>query len=458
MTTTRHLTILLTDIKGFSDKTSHKSRKDIDAMLAEHRDIVLPALEDRGGRLLKTIGDAFLMTFDSPTDAVLAGVAVQDALRKRNEGRVGEDKLEVRIAIHSGEVNITDSDIFGEPVNITARIEGIAEAGEVFFTEAVYFAMNKAEVPSSEVGRFKLKGIDGEFKVYKVRRETPLSGTNGPALAAVNAAKVIFVDEPAPKAWRTDAPRPEPARAGPPAAAGPEDPHVRTARRRGMWRRAAATAVDVVLVSTIAGMLAADDSETYNVKVKPKPRTKAAAAAATKSTETFKVGAGGIHIEDGDETVKIDVAGIHVKDRDVEVKLDMNGLSFRDKNDGGGDEHDGDEDGLIADGENMSVTRHVKRRSPKDKIFPFLWIGMNMLALSMWGATPGKRMLSYRVVRHDDGSVPDWKMYLMRTLLTFVSATPLGLGYLWAWWDKDGRGWHDLLAGTRVVRDEAKSA
>jgi class 3 adenylate cyclase len=72
---TRHLTILLTDIKGFTDKTSHQTRADIQAMLDEHRAVVLPVLERGGGRLVKTIGDAFLMTFESPTNAVLAGAS-----------------------------------------------------------------------------------------------------------------------------------------------------------------------------------------------------------------------------------------------------------------------------------------------------------------------------------------------------------------------------------------------
>ena len=132
----RNLTILLTDIKGFTDKTSHKSRVEIQEMLDQHKTIVLPILLAKGGKLVKTIGDAFLMTFESPTDAVLAGVQVQEALRQHNADKGHEDRIEIRIAINQGEVNLSDNDVFGEPVNITARIEAIAEAGEVFFTDA----------------------------------------------------------------------------------------------------------------------------------------------------------------------------------------------------------------------------------------------------------------------------------------------------------------------------------
>ena len=136
----RNLTILLTDIKEFTPKTSGMSRQDILNLLAKHKEIVLPILENRGGKLVKTMGDAFLVVFESPTDAVLAGVEVQDALKKYNENKSDKDRIDVRIAINQGEVTLTDNDVFGEPVNITSRLESVAKDGEVFFTEAVYLA------------------------------------------------------------------------------------------------------------------------------------------------------------------------------------------------------------------------------------------------------------------------------------------------------------------------------
>ena len=170
---TDSLTIFLTDIEGFTQKTSRKSRVDIVRMIEEHQAIVLPVLQARGGRLVKTIGDAFLVVFNSPTDAVLAGIEVQRLLREHNAGKHRDDRLDIRIAINSGEVTLADNDVFGEPVNITARINGIAEAGEVFFTEAVYLTMNKTEVPSSEAGLLQLKGVVEKIRVYKVVGETP---------------------------------------------------------------------------------------------------------------------------------------------------------------------------------------------------------------------------------------------------------------------------------------------
>jgi len=197
---TRNLTIVLTDIKGFTDKTSHKSRVEIQTLLDRHKEIVLPILEKRGGHLVKTMGDAFLATFESPTNAVLAGVEAQAALAAYNKGRKPDDRIEIRVAINQGEVNVADDDIFGEPVNITARIEAVADAGDVFFTEAIYLAMNKKEVPSSEVGLLQLKGIPEKVRVYRVKTEHPVENMGDPLKYAA--------ERPAPEPEAAAAPAP----------------------------------------------------------------------------------------------------------------------------------------------------------------------------------------------------------------------------------------------------------
>jgi class 3 adenylate cyclase len=164
----RVLTVMFTDIKGFTERTSQSSRAELDTILDEHEDLLPPILRRFGGTVVKTVGDAFMVTFESPTNAVLCGVMIQDRLHERNEGVADEKRLEVRVAINSGEVVEREGDIFGEAVNIASRIEGITEASEIYFTESVYLAMNKAEVPSSEVGLRRLKGIPEAIKVYRV--------------------------------------------------------------------------------------------------------------------------------------------------------------------------------------------------------------------------------------------------------------------------------------------------
>lgn len=173
---TANLAIVFTDIKGFTERTSRQTLEQNERLLKTHNELLAPLFKSLGGRIVKTIGDAFMVTFESPTSAVLAGIAVQDALWKYNQSAVGDEQLHVRVAINVGEVRLEGNDVFGEPVNIAARVEGIAEADEVTFTEAVYLSMNRAELAAEEVGRFDLKGIPEPVRLFRVSRVSTQPG------------------------------------------------------------------------------------------------------------------------------------------------------------------------------------------------------------------------------------------------------------------------------------------
>jgi class 3 adenylate cyclase len=165
---TANLAIVFTDIQGFTERTSQQTLEQNQRLLQVHAALLTPLFRSFGGRIVKSIGDAFLVTFESPTQAVLCGVALQDRLWLHNRSALEAERLEVRVAINVGEVRVEAGDVFGEPVNIAARVEALTGAGEVYFTEAVYLSMNKAEVPSEEVGAFELKGIPGRIRVLRV--------------------------------------------------------------------------------------------------------------------------------------------------------------------------------------------------------------------------------------------------------------------------------------------------
>ena len=169
---TANLAIVFTDIKGFTERTSKQTLEQNEKLLKTHNDMLAPLFKGLGGRIVKTIGDAFMVTFESPTAAVYAGLAVQDSLWSYNRSAPAEEQLHVRVAINVGEVRLEGNDVFGEPVNIAARVEGLAEADEVTFTEAVYLSMNRAELASEELGRFELKGIPEQVRIYKIIRGT----------------------------------------------------------------------------------------------------------------------------------------------------------------------------------------------------------------------------------------------------------------------------------------------
>ena len=167
---TENLAIVLTDIVGFTETTAQQSRQENEFLLDTHNQILLPIVKRYKGRLVKSIGDALLLVFRSPTDAMLCSMAMQDALFEYNRDIPDQKQIHIRVAASLGEVRITRNDIFGEPVNTTSRIEGVTPKDEIYFSEAIYMAMNKAEVPCKEVGWKELKGISEPIRLFNIPR------------------------------------------------------------------------------------------------------------------------------------------------------------------------------------------------------------------------------------------------------------------------------------------------
>lgn len=170
---TRVLTIVLTDLCGWTARQSRASRQEIEADVRRHRALLEPIFVAYGGRIVKSLGDGFLVAFESPTDAVHASVHVQQALRDANaSGRGDVEPQQVRVAVSTGEVTEDDAgDVFGEPVNLAARLEEVAEPGTVLLTEATFLSMNRNEIPAMSVGRRVFRGIPQEVTVYRVEVE-----------------------------------------------------------------------------------------------------------------------------------------------------------------------------------------------------------------------------------------------------------------------------------------------
>ena len=167
---TENLAIVLTDIAGYTETTQNQSRQDNARLLNTHNRILYPIIKRYQGRHVKSIGDALLLVFRSPTDAMLCAMAMQDALFEFNRNNTKEQQIHIRVAASLGEVRVTRHDVFGEAVNVTSRIESITPPDEIYMSEAVYMAMNKAEVPSQEVGRRELKGISGPIRIFNIPR------------------------------------------------------------------------------------------------------------------------------------------------------------------------------------------------------------------------------------------------------------------------------------------------
>ncbi len=167
---TETLAIVFTDIKGYTAATSAQTHIQNAALLKSMAAVVTPVVKVFEGRIVKSIGDAYMIVFRSPTDAMRCSVAIQDRLHQHNSQRHADAGIHIRVAVNIGEVRIERGDVFGEPVNIASRIEGVTPADEVYFSEAMYLTMNRSDIACERVGDYELKGIPEPVTVYRAKR------------------------------------------------------------------------------------------------------------------------------------------------------------------------------------------------------------------------------------------------------------------------------------------------
>jgi len=179
----KNLVLLLSDMKGFTERTSRQTREENARMLALHDALLLPVVRGYHGHKVKGLGDALVAAFLSPTDAVLCAMAMQDRLAAWNARALPGDRIEIRIALSQGEVRRSRGDVHGEAMQLALEAEARAEAGEVVLTDAVYLSMNKTEAATEVVGEVPLHG-GGRIRLRRaVRGADPIAPYGGRALA-----------------------------------------------------------------------------------------------------------------------------------------------------------------------------------------------------------------------------------------------------------------------------------
>src|SRR5262249_31140046 len=119
--------ILATDVAGYSRLMGVDEEGTLAQLRAHRRALIDPKIKEHHGRIVKTTGDGMLVEFASVVDAVRCAVEVQRGMAERNAGVPNDKRIELRIGVNLGDIIIDDSDIFGDGVNIAARLEGLAE-------------------------------------------------------------------------------------------------------------------------------------------------------------------------------------------------------------------------------------------------------------------------------------------------------------------------------------------
>ncbi len=161
--------IVAADIAGYSRLMGRDEEGTHARIKRQRRELIEPTIAEHHGRLIKYTGDGFLAMFDSPVEAVRCAIVIQQSMVGRNASLPLEQRILYRIGIHLGDVIVEPEDIYGEGVNIAARLEGIARPGDLFISGGVYEQIkNKLVCAYQSLGDRQVKNITDPVTVYRV--------------------------------------------------------------------------------------------------------------------------------------------------------------------------------------------------------------------------------------------------------------------------------------------------
>jgi TolB-like protein/tetratricopeptide (TPR) repeat protein len=188
--------ILAADVVGYSRLMGEEEDGTLTRLKALRRDLIDPMIAEHRGRIVKTTGDGLLVEFPSVVGAVRCAVEVQRSIAEHNVGITTERRIEFRIGIHQGDVIVEDGDIFGDGVNIAARLEALAEPGGICVSDRVQSdAIGKIDVSFDDLGPQQVKNIARPVHVYRVRLDkshirTSLALPDKPSIAVLPFANM----------------------------------------------------------------------------------------------------------------------------------------------------------------------------------------------------------------------------------------------------------------------------
>lgn len=186
--TRRLMAIMFTDIKGYSSMMGADEAATVELVL-EHRHIMRAAIADHEGHEHETIGDAFVVLFESVVNAVRCAIDVQQRLADRNAPLPEERQVWIRVGVHLGDIILRDGGIYGDAVNLAARVEGRAQPGGVCVTEQVKMHLGqRVDVPLVSMGKVPLKGIVDPPELFRLDVPTARGPVALPPVAESAAA------------------------------------------------------------------------------------------------------------------------------------------------------------------------------------------------------------------------------------------------------------------------------
>ena len=182
--------VLAADIAGYSRLMGADEEGTLAGLKAVRKTIVDPTIATNRGRIVKTTGDGMLVEFASAVDAVRCSIEIQSSMTDQNVGVPQDKRVEFRIGIHVGDIIIDDNDIFGDGVNIAARLEGIAEPGGLCVSDDTYRQIrDRVDAAFDDKGEMALKNIARPVRVFA------LAGAKPPVTKVIDPAPPLALPD-----------------------------------------------------------------------------------------------------------------------------------------------------------------------------------------------------------------------------------------------------------------------
>jgi formylglycine-generating enzyme required for sulfatase activity/class 3 adenylate cyclase len=161
--------ILAADISGYSRLMQLDEEGTYAHVMRQRRELIEPTIAEHHGKLINYAGDGFLAMFDSPVEAVRCAIVIQQSMVGRNASLPRDQWILYRIGVHLGDVIVEPSGVYGDGVNIAARLEGIASPGDVYVSGGIYEQIkNKLVCAYQSLGDRQVKNITDPVSVYRV--------------------------------------------------------------------------------------------------------------------------------------------------------------------------------------------------------------------------------------------------------------------------------------------------
>ena len=184
-TNRRLAAILAADVVGYSRLMGADEAATLASLNGHRRELIDLAIAEHQGRIVKLVGDGILAEFPSVVNAVACAVMIQRGMQSRNEAVPDDRRIVFRIGINLGDVIIEGDDIFGDGVNVAARLEGVAKPGGIAVSASVRDHVGeRLGLPFEDMGEQTLKNIARPLRVFHVKwDEDPIAPAAAPALA-----------------------------------------------------------------------------------------------------------------------------------------------------------------------------------------------------------------------------------------------------------------------------------